>query len=193
MTHFSGSYTIRLYHKKHVRRRSENAFVDALKQRIGITEIVEEQYSLEDFKGTLEIASIIESLEMQPLKIKKAECLRRELRKLPDVIMLFLKPSQISCDVVVVKDHRPYFIEYHESQHYSLKDDRPKKVYTIEGDAVFVPRYVQRFLRDVWRMRNLHPFHVVSEKKFKKDGLIGFRLSQEKCTEYCLEKVRVFS
>jgi hypothetical protein len=103
---------------------------------------------------------------------------------LPAEVQVFLRPSQISCDVVTVQDGKPHYIEYHEKQHRTLSVNRPTCIYGVDGRVITVPRYVQRYLRDVWREQNLHPFTVMWDDKFARDGLAGFELTGAAFQEY---------
>lgn len=93
---------------------------------------------------------------------------------------------------MIVKDGKPYFIEYHEKQHYKLTDNRLKRVYTLSDEPIYVPRYVQRFLRDIWRIQNLHPLTIVWDDTFLKDGISEFIHTENNVFEFGEQRFKAF-
>lgn len=65
--------------------------------------------------------------------IKRQQCIDW-LRNLPAQIRVAMDPSRISFDLVVEQNGLPYYWEFHEPQHRTLKDDRLKLVYGPNGE-----------------------------------------------------------
>jgi hypothetical protein len=94
----------------------------------------------------------------------------RHLKSLPQRVYPALSPNRISFDFVIVSSRRTYYIEYHERQHASLSVNRPTKVFDADGSAHTVPRYVQRLIRDVWRIQTFSDVTVVWDDWFARTG-----------------------
>jgi len=97
----------------------------------------------------------------QALPRKRRDLCRQSLATLPDEVIVALDPAQISVDFVVVTEEDYYCWEFHERQHSSLSVDRAKPVYDSSGTEYRVPRFLQRLIRDVWRLQNLPNLTVV--------------------------------
>lgn len=175
---------MQLYHQPHRSRKKEAAFVQALVEHFGIQEVISHNYPIpENLSGALFLTALSASLEAKMPAGKRWPMLLAELQRLPEQVMVFLTPSQISCDVVIVDESKPHYIEFHERQHRTLSIDRPRTIYDISGEAITVPRYVQRFLRDMWRAQNLHPFTIVWDDYFAAYDLQGLSLHESPLTE----------
>jgi hypothetical protein len=175
---------MQIYYQPHRGRKKEAAFVQALIQLWDITEVIPHNFPVPMLSSEISITNILIQLEQNLPKGKKWPLLVEHLKELPSQIKLFKSISEISCDVVLVKNGKPYFIEYHEKQHRILSIDKPKNVYSLEGKSLIVPRYVQRFLRDVWRIQNLHPFTLIWDHKFQTDGLNEFQCAEDEPYEF---------
>lgn len=181
-----------IYYEPHKKRNREALFVSMLIEKFGITIIHTKRYSLPQKSEILDLSQVIQTLQNNIMS-KKWLLLTSELKKLPSVIKVSLKTSEISCDVVVVKDEIPHFIEYHEKQHARLSDNRSRHIYDVDGNRISVPRFVQRFLRDIWRLKNLTPFFIVWDDKFQICGLHQFHLESLDGHEYSLDHKNYFS
>ncbi|MCD7963283.1 MAG: hypothetical protein LUF90_07000 [Rikenellaceae bacterium] len=96
------------------------------------------------------------------LSFKKKSDLLDELSILPKQVKVANSPSQLEVDILINWGFgRKMHIEFHEEQHRKLSDARTKYVYTPEGHKIPVPRFVQRFLRDIWKFKNLEGFKIV--------------------------------
>lgn len=168
---------MQLYYQPHRSRTKEAAFVQALVNHFSIQEVIPHNYPIpENFSGALSMEAQIVSLENNMPTGKRWPMLLTELQRLPAQVKVFLTPKQISCDVVIIDKNRPYYLEYHERQHRSLSIDRPRAIYGMSGEIITVPRYVQRFLRDMWRIENLSPFTIVWDDWFQQNGATRIRL-----------------
>ena len=116
---------------------------------------------------------------------KKTKCLEI-LESCPPQLKVALQPNKISFDIVVVDEGSPTYWEYHERQHRNLSVDRAQSVYDAGSDPIIVPRYLQRLVRDYWRVQNFEPYGIVwsdwfeqNRNQFKpiiKDGFHEFGL-----------------
>jgi len=85
-------------------------------------------------------------------------------------LRIAFQPKEISFDIVGEVDGKAYYWEFHEKQHIRLSVDRPKRVYTPEGDPVIVPRFFQRLMRDLWRISFFEPYTIVWKSWFESRG-----------------------
>ena len=79
----------------------------------------------------------------------------------PPDIKVALSTSRVSFDIVVRQNGKFYYWEFHEDQHRSLKNSRPKDVFSPSGEPVKVPRGLQRLIRDVWRVEHFQHYTIV--------------------------------
>lgn len=175
---------MQLYYQPHKNRKKEAAFVQALKDQFQFDNIINKNYPMPDLSGNINISRIQQNLAAQRIIDGKWVLLSKHLESLPDVIKVFLKPSRISCDVVILKDGQPHFIEYHEKQHKTLSVNRPASIYALDGTPITVPRYVQRYLRDQWRLENLRPFTVIWDEYFNEHRLENIKFFSDGMTLY---------
>jgi len=153
-----------LYYKPHPNRKHEAAFAQAL--------IAGKLAS----KHVLEAPPISESLVHRPIDTRllarrlRAEMLlpprRREetlaaLEALPRSLRVATSAARVSCDLAIESQGKLFYYEFHEKQHRSLSVARACAVYDLAGAQFDVPRFVQRFIRDVWRIQNLGNLTVV--------------------------------
>jgi hypothetical protein len=83
------------------------------------------------------------------------------IEKLPSRLRVALEPRQVTCDIVVKSDHDTFYVEFHEEQHRRLTVRRQSLIYSEGGETYYVPRFVQRLVRDVWRVEALRNVTVV--------------------------------
>jgi hypothetical protein len=175
---------MQLYHQPHRSRKKETAFVQALAEHFNIQEVIPRNHPIpENLSGTLSTKDLAATLEANMPTGKRWPMLLAELQRLQEQVRVFITPSQISCDVVIVDESKPHYIEFHERQHRTLSIDRPRTIYDMSGETITVPRYVQRFLRDMWRAQNLRPFTIVWDDYFAAHGLQGISLHEDHLTE----------
>lgn len=152
-----------LYHQPHKSRTREAEFVQHLQKHLPIKKVETAYFALPPdlATNTLNVRLIEQSTKSCALTEKKKAELLIILASLPDQIKVATTMKRITCDVVVVNDGRPFFFEFHEEQHRDLTVSRPKHIFSVSGEKIVVPRFAQRFLRDVWRGQYLCPFTVV--------------------------------
>lgn len=152
-----------LYYQPHISRKREASFVAHLCKHLPITNINTTYYPLPETlaMNTLSIRQIEKAVAVCSLPHTKKQKLIAALVVLPDIIKVTTAMNQMTCDIVIVDNNIPFFFEFHEEQHRTLKSERPKHIFSMECEKIIVPRYVQRFLRDIWRSLYLRPFTVI--------------------------------
>ena len=154
-----------IYNKPHRSRQAEAAFVQALRVQFPEATFVAENYPIsEQFLAKyVHTPSLLAALDTDTrLSARQREQCRAILSTCPEQLQVALDPKRISCDVVITDEQRSYFWEYHENQHRSLNVIRPQHIYDAQtGKAVTVPRFVQRLVRDIWRLQYLWPYTIV--------------------------------
>lgn len=152
-----------LYYQPHASRKREAQFVEHLVRTLPIKVVKESYFPLPDtLTGfTVDIRAIETLVAASLLTPLKKQRLLAVLAVLPNKVKVVNSMAQMTCDVVIVADGAPYYLEFHEEQHRNLTVARPNHVYTTAEEKIIVPRFAQRFLRDVWRGYYLRPFTVV--------------------------------
>ncbi len=153
----------RLYHTPHAARPRESRFAEVLCGRLGATRVDTSFPTPEAFlQVSLDAKSVAAALLKDAMlpETRRQQCLV-VLKALPERIFVARQAKDISFDCVVEEDHRLFFWEFHEEQHRTLKDARPKRVFGSDGAPYEVPRYLQRLLRDVWRAQSAKDLTVV--------------------------------
>jgi len=154
---------VELYYQPHKSRIREAEFVQHLQKHLPIERIEIAYFPLPQdlVERTLSIRLIEQSAKASALSAKRKADLLAVLVNLPDQVRVAISMKRMTCDVVVVHEGQPFFFEFHEEQHRNLTVSRSKYVFSVSGEKIAVPRFVQRFLRDVWRGQYLCPFTVV--------------------------------
>jgi hypothetical protein len=154
---------IRILHSPHKSRQRENKFAAFLADRFGSTPVNErftfDPAALNCLISTPRLLACLDADCCLPT-VKRQECIDL-VKKLPTQIRVAKEPSRISFDVVVEKDGHAYYWEFHEEQHRSLSVGRASPVYRPNGEELRVPRFLQRLIRDVWRVRTFSDFTIV--------------------------------
>jgi hypothetical protein len=141
--------------------------------------------------NTTEIINRLESDEFLPNK-RKIEIISI-LNSIPHDILVIDSLSDISVDFSLEISSKLYFYELHESQHRTLSVKRPSRIYSLEGKVIFVPRFIQRFLRDIWRIKYLPNYKIIWADWFEKNHTnFIFNLNSD-FVEYCLPDKFSFS
>lgn len=120
------------------------------------------------------------------LPTRRRVSLMDELRNLPEQIRIACNPNQVSFDFAMVKSGKTFLIEFHEEQHRNLKDNRQKKVYSKDEKEFTVPRFVQRFLKDVWRIQTMPNVSIVWFDWFAQYGDRRLKLPVEGFREFSI-------
>ena len=153
-------------------RARENRFVDFLVSAFG-AEHTDEPWKFDEslLKCPVDTEELTYFVSAdRSLTKKKREKALEALKPLPSQVRAFDKLTKINSDVVVVRDGIPYFWEFHEEQHRTLKDSRTKKLHCVDGSEIEVPRFLQRLVRDWWRMKYLNPLTIVWFDWFEKNS-----------------------
>lgn len=163
-----------LYYQPHQSRRREAAFIDAINKKLLPIAIVKKNYPLPaELENTPLITSdVLSWITSSGLKEKRKGELLDMAKGWPDELLVSKSIKRISCDIVLICNNHPYYIEFHEEQHRTLSVTRPKKIYSVSGEPIIVPRYVQRLLRDLWRIKYLKPFTIVWADWFEVTGTV---------------------
>jgi hypothetical protein len=162
----------RIYWTPHKSRRREHEFVAWLHAYFG-GELLNERFPLApaSLNYLLESSKLITWLDADhrlPLSRRK-RCIE-QLIGLPSHICVATKMSSVSFDVVIQRAGHTYYWEFHEEQHRNLKDDRPKAIFGPDGRNYDVPRYLQRLLRDIWKIKAFPNVNIVWEDWFASIG-----------------------
>ncbi len=125
---------------------------------------VQEKYPLPEkllhcFLNRDEILSALQKDVLLPAKAK-AEFIK-VLKALPLEIAVISSLSKISVDFVIKKDKQIFYLEFHEKQHSRLTKKKEYKIYNTAFQELRVPRFVQRFLKDIWRFKYLPNYQII--------------------------------
>jgi len=162
---------ITIYHKPHSARQSEACFVQALQRQFPQASYRAENYAiatsyLHKYVQTQHLLAAID--HDQHLPAKQRSLCRAILADCPPELQVAHDPTRISFDVVITTDDGTFYWEYHEDQHYRLTVTRPQHIYdAATGVAITVPRYLQRLVRDIWRLQYFQPYTIVWKDWFE--------------------------
>ncbi|TVZ13951.1 hypothetical protein [Maribacter sp. MAR_2009_72] len=142
----------------------ELSFLASLIKLFPDAEIIKESYNLPSSLAskTLNVKKLIKTISKNHKlsASKKAKCIH-ELTLLPEEIKVVRSIAKISVDFVIIYQEKIHFIEFHEQQHKIDSNKTSRKVYSINNDEIIVPRYLQRLLRDIWRIEHLNNYQIV--------------------------------
>ena len=145
-------------------QKQELLFLSCLNNYFPDSEVIKGNYDLPDSMalGTLSTSTIATKIkENQVLSLSKKDKCISELVKLPDEIKIIRTVAEISVDFTILAKEKVHFIEFHEKQHKIDSNNRLNNVYSINNDVIKVPRYLQRLLRDIWRVKYLDNYKIV--------------------------------
>jgi hypothetical protein len=154
-----------IYYKPHSKRVREAVFVEHLKMAFPQARLVLDNFRisptyLDRFVQTSDILAALEADNLLP-KQPRQHCLDL-LATCPSQIKIARDPGRILFDVVVEQDDQIYYWEFHEEQHWKLTVTRIQTIYDAGNNApIPVPRYLQRLIRDIWRVMYFHPYTIV--------------------------------
>ena len=120
--------------------------------------------SLEEFKNPFLNIREIESqlLKFNKLSLEKKNNVLNSLHQLPDRVRVAERNYQVSIDFLIIdENNEKHFIEFHEKQHRDLSVTRQTPIFDENYNRFEIPRYVQRFLKDIWRLENLKNYKIV--------------------------------
>lgn len=145
--------------------QAEAAFFETFRHQFPNANFLEESYRVEEdyLLKFVHTPSLLAALEQdRHLPANKRETCQQILNECPKLLQVTQNRRYVSFDVVVTDDGRTYYWEFHEDQHRRLTVNRESKIYDAEtGEAITVPRYVQRLVRDVWRLEHFRPYTIV--------------------------------
>lgn len=84
-----------------------------------------------------------------------------EMKKLPKELRIAESITKMSVDYVIKNGNEKFYIEFHEKQHRSLSVDRPTPIFSRDLVEYRIPRFLQRFLRDIWRWKYLDNYKII--------------------------------
>lgn len=158
---------MKLYHSSNIKCKQEHKFLDFIINRIPEIDYVTENYRLEEneYDSSIKIRPIIQSLnnEIYLPKKRKQNCIDilEDISKNHDQVLVFESVNKISFDFTIKTESELYFIELHEDQHKNLKVNRQSILLDPYGNAIHVPRYLLRLLKDIWRWQNLANYKII--------------------------------
>ncbi len=85
----------------------------------------------------------------------------RALSALPSQVKVAESIWKISCDIAIEHQGATYYYEFHEQQHRTLSVGGRTPVYDANNVRFDAPRYLQRLIRDIWRVKALPNFTIV--------------------------------
>lgn len=178
-----------LYYKPHKSRLREAVFVEHLKNHFPTAKVIHENAAinpkyLDLFVDRDELLAALEKDRLLPPRAKQ-KCIEA-LYTCPAKLKVAREATRVSFDTIIEKEGKRYYWEFHEKQYKDLAVPRIKDVFTPSGESVKVPRYLQRLVRDVWRMKHFQPYTIVwhdwfdqnyhSYKPSLRDGLHEFSM-----------------
>lgn len=153
-----------IYFKPHSSRIQEQLFFNSIKKSITEANHIKENFSLpksliSELLKRDEIIALIECDSLLPKK-KKNICLD-EMKKLPKELRIAESIAKINVDYVITNGNENFYIEFHEKQHRYLSVNRPTPIFSNDLVEYRIPRFVQRFLRDIWRWKYLDNYKII--------------------------------
>lgn len=163
---------VTIYYKPHIKRVREAAFFNFLKTHLPHATVIHQNFPIPShyLSQTIDTHRLIKCLQIDQILPAKArsECIRI-LNNCPSQLKVALTPSQISFDMVVKAGTDIYYWEFHEEQHWKLTVPRPQKVYTADNKPLEIPRYLQRLIRDIWRLEHFPAYTIVWHDWFEEN------------------------
>ena len=129
-------------------------------QHINETYTLSENEFLNPFIDIRKIEKLLQ--EDNSLSSQKKSSVLDIIKQLPDRLRVAENNNLVSVDFLIIdKNKRKHYIEFHEIQHRVLSVSRLKPIYDKEYNRFDIPRFVQRFLKDTWRYENLPDYKIV--------------------------------
>lgn len=184
---------IEIYNKTNIRRKKEKTFLDYLiSENVGCKHIdLDKELNISLLNRTVNTVNLITKLRQNTTLTKlKRNRLIQELSKLPENIRVVKSISSISVDFVLVVGENIQYIEFHEKQHRNMSGKIPKDIYDENLEIIKVPRFVQRFLKDIWRYENLENYKIIWFDWFEQNKDYNNFLTENKKEYYLGGKFR---
>lgn len=162
---------IHIYYKPHSSRLSERRFFNHLLSTFPEATVTTTVFPFPEYIAdfALTTSRLIHLLQKDTYlaPMKRAVCLNL-LSQCPDEIKVVQNALSISFDIILTAGELVYYWEFHEDQHRSLNVTRPQKIYdALSNQPITVPRFFQRFLRDIWRAIHFEPYTIVWKDWFE--------------------------
>ncbi len=161
----------KIYFKPYSNRKQEAVFFEKLTDNFEEYMHIKVDYELPSsmLSNYLDIRSITDNLRKdQKLSSLKRDRLIQVLNNLPEKLKIAKKISNVSVDFTICDEKSIKHIEFHEKQHRNISDERLKPIFTPDNQRIEIPRYAQRFLKDVWRFKHLENYKIVWWDWFEK-------------------------
>jgi hypothetical protein len=184
---------IEIYNKTNISRKKEKTFLDYLiSENVGCKHIdLDKELNISLLNRTVNTVNLITKLRQNTTLTKlKRNRLIQELSKLPENIRVVKSISSISVDFVLVVGENIQYIEFHEKQHRNMSGKIPKDIYDENLEIIKVPRFVQRFLKDIWRYENLENYKIIWFDWFEQNKDYNNFLTENKKEYYLGGKFR---
>ncbi len=81
--------------------------------------------------------------------------------KFSDIIEVAKTISNVRVDIALSKNSSIRLIEFHEEQHRSLSVGKLLQIFSNNTGPIKIPKYAQRFLKDIWRYKYLNQFQII--------------------------------
>lgn len=160
-----------IYYRPHKSHKSEAVFFQTFRRQFPNANFPNENYRVEEdyLEKHVHTPSLLAALSKdEHLPPAKRENCHQCLLTCPTNIKINHNPAYISFDIVITADGKTYYWEFHENQHRRLTVNRTSKIYNAKtGAAIIVPRYVQRLVRDIWRVQHFRPYTIVWKDWFE--------------------------
>jgi len=159
-----------LFHNFHSSHTKEHKFLKLILYQFPDIKHINQTFDLTliDLDKHLDIRDIADSLRNDNhLPIRRKRQLLEILDKIPHSIKIINSLSDITVDFTFEINNTYYFFELHEKQHKKLSNNRKSRIYSANGETIYVPRFVQRFLRDIWRFKNLPNYRIIWDDWFE--------------------------
>lgn len=155
---------LNIYYKPHQSRVREHEFFLTLKSHFPMSTHCPIDYGinpqyLKQYVDRDRVVAFLESDTNLPVK-KRILCIQA-LGACPKQIKVTPFASNIGFDIVLENEGKVHYFEFHEKQHRSLSVSRPQKIYAPDNTEYLVPRFLQRFIRDIWRTMYFRPFTII--------------------------------
>ncbi len=153
-----------IYFRPHSSRIKEQIFFNSIKEAVPEAKHIQENFSLPCslIGGLLNRNEIIELLESDSLlPSNKIKICIEELKLLPKELCIAKSIANMSVDYVISNGNEKFYIEFHETQHRSLSVNRSTLIFSKDLVEYRIPRFLQRFLRDIWRWKYLDNYKII--------------------------------
>lgn len=153
-----------IYHLHNAKNVRETAFFNHFRSFFPNAAVVNEKAGIDSNALNLYVDKLKSTTALEDTTLlssaSKQKCYEA-LQHCPQKMKVTLLTSRLSFDIVIKYSGRFYYWEFHEEQHKNLTVSRMKKVFSPSGASTEVPRFLQRLIRDVWRVEHFQPYTIV--------------------------------